>query len=326
MRKLILGTAFALAALTGPAYAQSIPESSDPIKLAIHDWTGQHITTRIAGEILKKMGYTVDYVVAGYIPMFDAVANGEIDASLEIWQFSSKEYYQRALDTGNVELLGETGIEPHEGLVYPAYMEEKCPGLPDWKALKDCAEAFAATETFPQGRVVDFPADWGPRTSKVIAAFGLDKSYKVIPSGSEGNIIAEIRSAVARKEGVLAMMWTPHWIWADKSIDLKWVSLPPYSEGCDENPAVGLSPDVTHDCDWGPAWVRKIGWSGMKEKWPAAHQFLSKYQIDNETQIELLKAIDLDGGKIDDVVSSWVDANEAKWRIWVEQAQAAASQ
>ena len=43
----------------------------------------------------------------------------------------------------------------------PAYVAEKCPGLPDWKALDKCAEIFSTAETAPKGRFVDPPADWG---------------------------------------------------------------------------------------------------------------------------------------------------------------------
>ena len=35
-------------------------ESTDPIKLTLHDWTGQLITTELMGEILKKAGYSVE--------------------------------------------------------------------------------------------------------------------------------------------------------------------------------------------------------------------------------------------------------------------------
>jgi ABC-type proline/glycine betaine transport system substrate-binding protein len=49
--------ALAGAAGTGPAVA-GVPESSDPIKLAINEWTGQVTTTHIAGEILKRMAAT----------------------------------------------------------------------------------------------------------------------------------------------------------------------------------------------------------------------------------------------------------------------------
>ncbi len=47
--------AFALCAalLTSPVRAA---DSTDPIKLTLHDWTGQLITTQLMGEVLKKAG------------------------------------------------------------------------------------------------------------------------------------------------------------------------------------------------------------------------------------------------------------------------------
>jgi len=40
------------------------------IKLTIHDWTGQYLTTHIMGEVLKKAGYNIEYVQADYIAQF----------------------------------------------------------------------------------------------------------------------------------------------------------------------------------------------------------------------------------------------------------------
>ena len=34
-------------------------ESSDPIKIAINSWTGQHISAHISGSVLQKAGYKV---------------------------------------------------------------------------------------------------------------------------------------------------------------------------------------------------------------------------------------------------------------------------
>ena len=51
---LALSAAFAAA----PAYAAE--ESQDPIKITLHDWTGQFITRSIMGEVLKKAGYNVE--------------------------------------------------------------------------------------------------------------------------------------------------------------------------------------------------------------------------------------------------------------------------
>ncbi len=53
---------------TSFAVAQSVPESADPIKITLNDWTGQFTSARIAGELLKSMSYNIEYVSAGAVP------------------------------------------------------------------------------------------------------------------------------------------------------------------------------------------------------------------------------------------------------------------
>ena len=47
----------AMALLPLPAKAV---ESNDPIKIALFDWTSVNINARILGDILEKLGYTVE--------------------------------------------------------------------------------------------------------------------------------------------------------------------------------------------------------------------------------------------------------------------------
>ena len=47
------------------ANAADMGAVDEPIKLALNEWSGQHITTRVAGGILERMGYQVEYVTAG---------------------------------------------------------------------------------------------------------------------------------------------------------------------------------------------------------------------------------------------------------------------
>ena len=150
----------------------AVPESQDPIKLAINEWTGQHISTHVAGEILKRMGYNVEYVTAGYYPQMQAIEDNTISATLEIWSSNIGEHYDKALASGNVVELGDLGLVPVESWYYNDAAKAKCPGLPNYKALNDCVEAFANAETFPKGRFVDYPADWG--TSNVDRIAGLE--------------------------------------------------------------------------------------------------------------------------------------------------------
>lgn len=305
------------AGLSGVSVAQAqVPESGDPIKLAINEWTGQHISTHVAGEILKRMGYNVEYVTAGYYPQLQAMQDNTISATLEIWSSNIGEHYDNALASGKVEEIGDLGLEPVESWFFNNAAKEKCPGLPDYTALNDCVEAFANAETFPNGRFVDYPADWGTSNVDRIKAWGLN--YTSVPAGSEGALIAEMQGAEARNEPLLIMFWAPHWVHA--VIDLTNVDLPPFEPGCNDDPAVGVNPNATWDCDWERGYIKKMAWTGLADKWPAAHKLLSAYTLTNADQIPMMNAIDQDGRKLETVVAEWVDANEAVWRPWVEAA------
>ena len=54
--KLLSSAAFAAFAMymTATPVNAEVPESADPIRVAINDWTGQQISSTIAGEVLKK--------------------------------------------------------------------------------------------------------------------------------------------------------------------------------------------------------------------------------------------------------------------------------
>ena len=307
----------ALAAASGwQAQAAPMGATDEPIKLAVNEWTGQHVSTHVAGSILEKMGYKVEYVTAGYYPQMQALEDNTITATMEIWSSNIGEHYDKALASGKVEELGELGLEPVETWYYSPEVEEKCPGLPDWKALNDCAEVFANAESFPKGRLVDYPADWG--TSNVDRLKALDLNFVSVPAGSEGALVAEIKGAAARKDPILVMFWSPHWLHA--VVDLKTVTLPAYEAGCYDDASVGLNPKATYDCDWERGYIKKLAWKGMKDKWPAAHDLLSRYKLRNKDQIPMMNAIDQEGKDTIAVVRAWVDANEAIWRPWVAAA------
>ena len=61
------------------------------------------------------------------------VQRRQLEAQTELEKFGA---------TGKTEVFGPTGMQAKEEWWYPEYMKEKCPGLPNWEALKDpaCAE------------------------------------------------------------------------------------------------------------------------------------------------------------------------------------------
>ncbi len=112
----------------GMATAGNVPESSDPIKVIKNDWTGQLFSTEVMGELLKEMGYNIEYVSAGALPQHPGIAQGNIHINTEVWTNNVGDLYPDFVAKGEIVVVGDLGLDPKEGWVYPPYMEEKCPG------------------------------------------------------------------------------------------------------------------------------------------------------------------------------------------------------
>lgn len=305
-----------LAGVAATAGAQSIPETDEPIKLAMNEWTGQHVSTVVAGETLKRMGYNVEYVTAGYYPQVTAVADGDIHATLEVWSSNIGDAWDAHFDSGEAVKVSVAGLQPQEAWYVPAYVVDMCEGLPSWEALNDCTALFETADTAPSGRFLDYPAEWGDSNAKRIEALGLD--YVSIPSGGEGSLITEIRSAVERQAPLLLMFWEPHWIHAQ--IDLQRVFLPEHFDGCHDDASLGLNPDMTYDCDWAGGEIWKIANPSLQESHPGAWRLIEVYSITNAEQAQMMSEIDDKGRDLEEVVNEWLDNNSEMVQGWMDHA------
>jgi len=289
-------------------------ESSDPIKLTLHDWTGQLVTTNIMAEVLKSAGYNIELVQADYIAQFAGLKTGDLHVAMEMWETTGRDAMDEATATGKVENIGETGMQGIEEWWYPSYMKERCPGLPNWEALNDCAEEFATPETAPKGRYVGAPVTWGGFDDERVEALELD--YEVIHAGTDAALFAELESAYQRKAPILLWVYAPHW--APSKYEGEWVQFPKYSAECYNDPSAGINPDMAYDCGKpsGPIW--KVAWSGVKDKWPGAYSAIEKFELNNDEMGQMITAIDLDGAELDSVVADWLKSNESRWKAWIK--------
>jgi len=296
------------------ATAAAEVESQDPIKLTLNDWTGQIVTTTIMGEVLKRAGYNVDYVQADYIAQFAGLGTGDLDVAMEIWETTGREAMDEATDSGNVVNLGETGMAAIEEWWYPLYMKERCPGLPDWQALNDCAEEFATVETAPMGRYLGGPVTWGGFDDERVEALEMD--FEVVHAGTDAALFAELESAYQRQAPIVLWIYEPHW--AAVKYEGEFVEFPPYSSECYEDPSVGPNPDLAYDCGKprGPIW--KVAGAHVADKWPGAARAVEAFTISNEEMGALVAAVDLDGVSLEDAVDGWMNDNEAVWSTWVD--------
>lgn len=294
----------------GPALAQ---ESTDPIKLTLHDWSGQLITTTLMGEVLEEAGYNIEYVQADYIAQFAGLKTGDLHVAMEIWETTGREAMDEAFATGNVVNLGETGLQAIEEWWYPSYMEARCPGLPNWEALKDCAEEFATPETAPLGRYLGGPVTWGGFDEERVDALELD--FEVVHAGTDAALFAELEAAYQREDPIMLWVYAPHW--APAKFDGSFVDFPAFSPECYSDPSVGLNPDAAYDCGKprGPIW--KVSWAGVADKWPNASKTIENFNLSNADYGAMVADVDLNGQTVEQTVAAWMDANKDTWTAWI---------
>lgn len=285
---------------------------AEPIKIAINEWTGQHISAHFAGALFKELGHDVEFITAGAVPQIAALAEGSLHFQPEVWTNNVGDIYPKAVANGDIVVVGSLGLEPQEGWIYPPYMEELCPGLPAYEALYDCAQAFAAADTFPNGRLITYPADWGTRSADLVKLIELP--FKAVPGGSEGAMLAELKSAIAAEQPVLMMMWQPHWVFAET--EMNWVKWDAPHGACDET-----SQKRGEACGFQQASVEKIVSNGFADAFPGAMKLVEQMRLSNEMQNTLILEVDQKGRDVEDVVAEWMAENTDAWQPWITAAQ-----
>jgi hypothetical protein len=180
-------------------------------------------------------------------------------------------------------------------------MKEKCPGLPNWEALKDeaCAEAFSTAETAPKGRYLGGPVTWGGFDDERVEA--LELPFEVVHAGTDAALFAELESPISarRRSCCGSMRRTGH---RPSTRASGWNSRNTPRNAT--RPGWGSNPDAAaYDCGKPRGEIWKVGWSGVKDKWPGAHKAIQAFTIDNDEMGAMITEVDLNGKKLEDVVS-----------------------
>ena len=94
-------------------------------------WAGSTANTYIAKAVLEdELGCEVEITKIAEIPVFQAMADGKVDAVLEDWQHVD-EYKKYIDEAGTVVDGGPLGVEGHIGWFIPKYLMDEQPGVRD---------------------------------------------------------------------------------------------------------------------------------------------------------------------------------------------------
>ena len=295
-------------------------ETSGTLYLAEQDWQGQEVTTAVAQLLLEQqMGHTVAtrFTPSDSEELFIGLERGHFHFACCNWPSYSAPFldaYLHGREPG-VQHMGPLGVIGQTGWYVPSYVvhgdapRDIEPAAPDLRTVGDLnryKSLFATAETGAQGRLIDITPDWNTRSQERLQALGID--FQTVFAGSETAALAQLDAAYQRGEPVLTFLWEPHWVHA--KYDLVRLEMPQWTPEC--YPTGG-----NYDCDYPTDVVAKLAWPGLNDQFPEAYEFLSRFQLTNEQQDEIVLNVVEHGLTVRQGAQRWIDANEPVWRAWI---------
>ncbi len=300
-------TLFSLLALAALMLSACGPAGGETIMLVENPWPASELNVAVAKIIIEaELGNPVEIVALDENAQWDALAAGDVDASLEVWPSGHSERITEYIgNLGTVVDGGPLGPVGEIGWFVPTYVVDANPALATWEGYTDAAADFSSAETGELGRFLGADPSWVQYDEAIIQ--NLDLPFQVVWTGSEDALLAEVSSAYARQEPVLFYFYSPHAVF--QQMNLTQVELPAYSDECYADPA-------QVDCAYPQDNLMKIFSAQLEAKDPTVFEFLSNMNYGSEAQIEMLAMLN-DGMSVEEAAQAWMDAHEDVWRAWL---------
>jgi glycine betaine/proline transport system substrate-binding protein len=303
---------------SGGSASASVPDNSGTtVKFAISPWTGSAANVAVAQDLLEqKLGYTVTTKKIDEYAQFPALANGQLDATLEIWPSGHAADFKKYIaNNAGVVDAGPLGVTGQIGWWVPTYMVEAHPELATWEGLKTDADMFKTSESGSAGQILDGDPSYVTFDQSIADNLGLN--LKVVYGGSEAAELAALDAAYQKQDPILMYFWTPHW--AQQKYDLTMITLPDVTAACTDAAA---NDPTKYACGYPQDDLYKAFNADFATKAPAADAFLKAMSYTNDDQNGIGLDIN-DGMSPEDAAQKWIDANPTVWQPWVDAGLAA---
>jgi glycine betaine/proline transport system substrate-binding protein len=294
---------------TDGATTEAAQCGDETITIAVNPWTGAAVNAHVAKTVLEQeMGCTVELVDMDEFAQFPALAQGDVDATLEVWPSGhAKDYKQYIEGDAGVVDGGELGVIGNIGWFTPTYVVDANPEAASWETLKGNEDIF-------ENQFLGADPTFSIYDEEIVENLELD--LEVTYSGSEAASLAALDQAYQNEEPLLMYFWSPHW--AQAKYELTEVELPPYDDACAE--AATNEDGDGYACDYAEDVLYKAFSDQLETKDPAAFGFLSNLQYTNDDQNGIALAVDDGGESLEDAAQAWVDENEDVWSAWLPAA------
>jgi glycine betaine/proline transport system substrate-binding protein len=278
------------------------------LNIAVNPWVGYEADAYVVGQVAEKqLGCTVNYKELKEDVSWQGFGTGDVDVVLEDWGHPDleKKFFADTGD-GSAVNLGPTG---NIGIIHwyvPPWLAKAHPDVLDYKNLNKYADKFKTSESGGKGSFLGADPSYVQFDEAIIS--NLKLNFKVTFSGSEAASIAAYEKAEKNKEWLIGYFYEPQWLFAE--YPLKPVKLPPYTKGCQDDPAKVA-------CDYPETTLTKVASTKWVEKGSPAVDLVKNFKWTNDDQNAVAKYIAKDGMSSDDAAAKWIADNKDKVDAWL---------
>jgi glycine betaine/proline transport system substrate-binding protein len=279
------------------------------LNIAVNPWVGDEASSYVVGRVAsQQLGCKVNYKELKEDVSWQGFGTGDVDVVIEDWGHPDleKKFFADKGD-GSATDLGPNGNVGIIGWYVPPWLAKEHPDILEWKNLNKYAKEFATSESGGKGQFLGADPSYVQFDEAIISNLKLD--FKVVFSGSEAASITAFQQAEKNKEFLIGYFYEPQWLFAE--VPLEKVALPPYEDGCQDDPAKVA-------CDYPETELKKVvSTSWQKEGGPGV-DLVTNFKWTNDDQNEVAKYIAEDDMKPEEAADKWIADNQDKVDAWLQ--------
>lgn len=291
------------------ALITNIPQT---IKLPLNNWSSQRVISKALGAMIQSLGQGVEYKNISSTNQWGALAKGLVHVQIEVWQAAMATDYERMMHQGHILDVGTHRAVGKEDWWYPDYVEEFCPGLPDWRAMNSCAEIFSTATSNNKGVYYAGPWDYGD--GDIIRALELNFTIHRFKNATE--VWQKLTQAIEDKQPIMLLNWTPNW--TDTHVKGKFVAFPEYQPECETEPSWGLNQHLLKDCaNPSNGWLKKVVWPGLENYSPCVFRLVKNIDLTTKMISDASALVIIDGYNEEDAAKMWLRKHHKSVEQWL---------
>lgn len=261
-------------------------EGDESIVIGYVNWDEDVAVSNLSKILLEdELGYDVELRLLDVGLLFDGVANGDLDAFLDVWlPVTHKTYWDKYRDQV-VDLGRWYEGEASLGLAVPGYVEAQSIG-----DLNEYRDEFS-------GQIVGIEPGSGimrVTAEQAIPEYGLD--YELVGS-STPTMLSEVEQAVGAEEPIVFTAWKPHWMFT--AYDIRYLE--------DPKGAMGEAEQLS-----------AIAREGLEEDAPEAFELLDNLTL-TEAQLGELELAINEAEDPEEGTRAWLEENRDVVEPWLPQ-------